>query len=291
VLQNDAIRAEIVPAWAGRLVFFGRPGGSNALWANPAAADAGLDEAGNPLWKNVGGEKTWVGSQGAGWRAFAGRTDTGAVWPPPAWFDSEPLETVRADATNVLLRSGWHSFAAGGEWTCALEREFTLLPDRLVVRMRMLLPEGVAPGEPLPDDDRRLWSVAQVPRPERVAIRPLDGMRVTCAGAAKPPVRDGAEGTGAWAWMDIAGMDSHGKLLADADALAVEIPESGGGGWFAIEQTAEPRHLGAFATPGRAMVFASAPDYEPSPYAELEFAAYGPDAAQTLQLRFLPRLP
>ena len=33
------------------------------------------------------------------------------------------------------------------------------------------------------------------------------------------------------------------------------------------------------------MVFASSPDYRPTPYAELEFAAYGPDAEQTLEFR------
>ena len=35
VLENDAVRAEIVPAWAGRLTFFGRPGGTNASCTQP----------------------------------------------------------------------------------------------------------------------------------------------------------------------------------------------------------------------------------------------------------------
>ena len=84
VLSNDVLRAEIVPAWAGRLMFFGQPGGPNALWTWPEAARLTVDENGNPAWRNLGGEKTWVGSQGAGWRAFVGK-ESGRVWPPPAW--------------------------------------------------------------------------------------------------------------------------------------------------------------------------------------------------------------
>ena len=38
VLSNAALRAEIVPAWAGRLMSIGRPGGTNAFWTQPEAA-------------------------------------------------------------------------------------------------------------------------------------------------------------------------------------------------------------------------------------------------------------
>ncbi len=94
VLENDAIRAEIVPAWAGRLMFFGRADGPNVLWTQPEAARFTIDAGGKPVWRNVGGEKTWVGSQGRGWRAFAGK-ESGSVWPPPAWFDSEQTLSLR----------------------------------------------------------------------------------------------------------------------------------------------------------------------------------------------------
>ena len=65
------------------------------------------------------------------------------------------------------------------------------------------------------------------------------------------------------------------------------LPEGGYDGRriLLIEQTAPARHLSAFETPGRAMVFASQTTFRPSPYAELEFAAYGPDAEQTLTFR------
>ena len=84
VLENDAVRAEIVPAWAGRLMSFGRPGGGNVLWTQPEAADFGCHPSGKPRWKNVGGEKTWVGSDPAAWRAFEGvETGRSGRRPPP----------------------------------------------------------------------------------------------------------------------------------------------------------------------------------------------------------------
>jgi hypothetical protein len=38
------------------------------------------------------------------------------------------------------------------------------------------------------------------------------------------------------------------------------------------------------------MVFATETNFQPSAYAELEFAAYGPDAEQTLTFRIVPSL-
>ena len=58
-----------------------------------------------------------------------------------------------------------------------------------------------------------------------------------------------------------------------------------------MEQTAPERCLSAFATPGRAMVYASPDDFKPSIYAELEFAAYGPDAEYAVRLSLPRQLP
>ena len=277
VLSNAALRAEIVPAWAGRLMFLGRPGGTNAFWTQPEAARFTVDGNGNSVWRNVGGEKTWVGSQGRGWRAFAGKA-SGSVWPPPAWFDSMPMEVVSADSTNVVLRTAAHR---GGDWVVALERSFSLCGDRLAVRQR-LIPESVGAlgPEALPDDDRRLWSVSQIPRPDRVLLHLVGEGRHDRDGSIPAPVPTDRPG---WTSIDIGGMADDGKLVADGDRLAVPLPD--GSGWLVLSQTAPVRHLSAFATPGRAMVFASKPDYQPAPYAELEFAAYGPDAEQTVEFR------
>ena len=273
VLSNDMLRAEIVPAWAGRLMSFGRPSGTNALWTWPEAARFTVDENGNPVWRNVGGEKTWVGSQGTGWRAF-----TGKVWPPPAWFDSMPMDVVESGPTGAVLRTGVHR---AGDWAVRLERSFALCGDRLLVRQR-LLPESVGAlgPEALPDDDRRLWSVVQIPRPDRVLIHLAGEGRNVRNGAI--PVLVPTERPG-WAAIDVAGMDDEGKLEADGDRLAAPLAD--GSGWLVLSQTAPARHLSAFKTPGRAMVFVSKPDVLPTPYAELEFSAYGPDAEQTVEFR------
>ena len=287
VLENAALRAEVVPAWAGRLLFLGRPKGPNLLWTDPGAADVPEYVDGRRQWRNFGGEKTWVGTQEEVWPLFATTNRDGTVWPPPAWFDAMPLSVVRADATNILLRSGFHG-CRDGSWTCAIEREFTLFADRLEIRQRLLLPEGAArAGEtPKPDDPRRIWSVTQVPRPDRVALRLCGGRRTVRNGGIPEPTPSGDAG---WSELDIASLSASGKLEADGDALAVRL--SDGTGWLVIRQSAAPRHLAAFNRPGRAMVYVSPKDWRPSPYVELEFAAYGPDAAHTLDFRILDSTP
>ncbi len=87
----------------------------------------------------------------------------------------------------------------------------------------------------------------------------------------------------------VAATNEDNTISLDADALAVPFPD--GSGHLVIEQTAPARHLAAFASPGRAMVVLSKLDFTPSPYAELEFSAYGPDAEQTLDFRILDCLP
>ncbi len=281
LLTNSSLRVEIVPDWAGRMMFFGRPGGANALWTHPEAAAYTIDTAGRPRWKNVGGEKTWVGSQERGWRAFA-RRDKGIVWPPPAWFDSMSMQVASKSPTNAVLRTGVHH---AGEWAVSLERAFTLLGDRLVIRQRLIPAENCADahGPPVTNDLRRMWSVTQVPLPGRVGIRLVGEGRCKLYGDMPAPLPSGTPG---WSWLDIGAVTNSGKIEADGDALAAPLPD--GSGWLHIEQTAPSRHLSAFESPGRAMVYASKPTFWPSAYAELEFAAYGPDAEQTLTFRLVP---
>ena len=283
LLTNSSLRVEIVPDWAGRMMFFGRPGGVNALWTNPEAAVHTIDSAGKALWKNVGGEKTWVGSQRRGWRFIAG-VEKGRVWPPPAWFDSMPMQVVATGPTNAVLRTGVHR---AGEWAISMERAFTLLDDRLVIRQRLIPADATGVHEPpITNDMRRLWSVTQIPRPDRVAIR-LVGKGRICDDASLPaPVPSDISG---WSWIDIACKEGSGKIEADGDALAA--PLSDNSGWLVIEQTAPAMYLSAFERPGRAMVYASKTTYRPSGYAELEFAAYGADAEQTLSFRIAPSIP
>ena len=296
VLQNDALRAEVSPAWGGRLMFFGRTGGKNALWTNPSASTNTCDSAGKAKWKNVGGEKTWVGAIGSDyWKGFS---SDGRDWPPPAWFDSAPLDVVRADATNILLRSGFHS-ACG--WTVALEREFTLTGDRLLLREKLCDCSQISNVHKsqmntndncnLPfvynDDLRRVWSVTQIPLVDRVEARLVgDGRAEYFVGC--PPLSP--PGSGGWAALDLSSAPKNARVTLDGDALAATIP---GVGRLVIEQSAAARHLGAFGKPSRAIVYTTGKKAEPSKwtgsaqtgYIELEFTALGPDAEQTLSFR------
>lgn len=286
ILENDNLRAEIVPDWAGRLMSFGRKGGGNVFWTQPEAAEFGCNPSGTPMWKNVGGEKTWVGSQGPGWRAFDG-IEEGSAWPPPAWFDSIPMRVVKSEPKHVVLRTEAHKGIRG--WVVAMEREFTLEADSLVIRQR-LIPEALGEDGPkvIPDDDRRLWSVAQVPRPAYVMMRLSGECRHVEFGPLPAPDPDGVPG---WARLTIPNSDKPGKICLDGDALAMPLVGVGEKGWLLIEQTAPARFLNAFAEPGRAMVYTSPDDFKPSVYAELEFAAYGPDAEQTLRMSLPYELP
>ncbi len=282
LLTNASLRVEIVPEWAGRMMFFGRPGGTNILWTNPEAANYTIDTAGKALWKNVGGEKTWVGSERRGWRAIAG-VEKGRVWPPPAWFDSMPMQVVATGPTNAVLHTGVHR---AGEWAISMERAFTLLDDRLVIRQRLIPADASSVHEPpITNDMRRLWSIAQIQRTDRVAIRLVGEGRICDDTSLPAPVPSDIPG---WSWIDIAGKDDSGKIEADGDALAAPLPDDSG--WLVIEQTAPAPYISAFERPGRAMVYASKSDFWPSAYVELEFAAYGADAEQTLTFRLTPSL-
>ncbi len=276
-LENGFLKVVVVPAWGGRMMFFGRPGGKNALWTDCAAAHNTVDAKGNAVWKNVGGEKTWVGAMPV-WSGFA---DSGAMWPPCKWFDSGVPEVVRANGTNILLKTAAHR---SGTWMVALEREFTLVGDRLLLRETLVSPDG---GEPVEDDPRRVWSVTQIPLVDRVSVRMAGQGRAIrhCDSVALPAARDG------WAVADLTEAERHGRCAFDGDALAADIP---GVGRLVIEQRAAERHIKKlFNEPSRAIVYTTGRDFKPStwsgfgahPYVELEFVALGPDAEQTLTFR------
>ena len=57
-----------------------------------------------------------------------------------------------------------------------------------------------------------------------------------------------------------------------------------------MSQRADERFLGAFAEPGRALVYTTGakPDDPAAAYTELEFVALGPSAAQEISFRMLP---
>ena len=285
VLDNGTLRAEVMPSCGGRLMRFGRTGGANALWRDPDATTNIVDAAGRPRWVNIGGEKTWVGAMSL-WKGIKDKSAV-SFWPPPAWFDSAPLEVVRADATNILLRSADH---ASGDWTVSLEREFTLCDDRLILRETLGSCQKMTSA--VIDDPRRVWSVTQIPLVSKVVGRLWGEGRMVLDRKGKPCFPEPRSLGGGWIELDMSAAWRDARLDFDGDALAAPLTD-GSGEWLVIEQTAPARCLGAFGAPSRAMVFTTGQD-APKPYIELEFVALGPDAEQTLTLRIVkdaPQLP
>ena len=268
-LLGDGVEAWVLSVSGGRLMRFGPVGGTNLLWNAPAGA---LPDAG---WNNLGGEKTWVGDMSL-WRGFDPK---GRRWPPPAWFDQDEFKVdLRPEPpTNLVLRQ--EANYSSGDWTVGLERAFRFEGDRLVIRESLL---SDSTDDPTPNDPRRVWSVTQVPFAPRLAARTLNPRRISVSGGFP---RESAF-HGAWAEFDLAGAPEKAALACDADALAVEGPA----GWLVVSQRADARFLGAFAEPGRALVYTTGakPDDPAAAYTELEFVALGPAAAQEISFRILP---
>ena len=85
VLSNGQVEAIVVPA-VGRVMQFRFKSGEDTFWED----DQMLGKATNPTsleWDNFGGDKTWPAPQSE-WEKITGRS-----WPPPATFDSIPVET------------------------------------------------------------------------------------------------------------------------------------------------------------------------------------------------------
>ena len=138
-------------------------------------------------------------------------------------------------------------------------------------------PAAAAQPPPEPDDPHRIWSVTQVPFAPRLAARLCgEGRTKPSAGFPEEPT----ERHGDWVVFDIAAAPDKAAFAADADALAVEGPA----GWLVVSQRADARFLGAFGTPGRALVYTTGakPDDPAAAYTELEFVALGRDAAHEI---------
>jgi len=84
LLNNGKAEAVIVPA-VGRVMQFHFAGEDDVLWENDKLQGKPADPS-SKEWINFGGDKSWPSPQ-ADWEKMIGRG-----WPPPATFDSVPLE-------------------------------------------------------------------------------------------------------------------------------------------------------------------------------------------------------
>lgn len=233
VLENGGFRAEVAPGLGGRVSFYAAAGGSNALWFAEAAVP--MDG-----WLNHGGEKTWIGPQSL-WKSLSGKG-----WPPPAFFDQARYEVVRE-------RRGRHSVTlespAGAGGGLRLSRTIELLDDgALSVSSRLICTHGGDSAVPV--GELRLWSVVQIPLPERVEVVPESGKAVVLVPSGEKRLQDALPaGT-------LAAVIGESRFSAQADA--------------AEGATAAVYFTGTNAPP-------------PRRYAELEFSV---PAAQGLAVRY-----
>jgi len=128
LIQNGMVEAVVVPA-IGRVIHFGLE------------------------WSNFGGDKCWPAPQSA-WFRLQGRG-----WPPPAAFDSLPMQ---ADAASGSIRMTSPLDPALG---IQLVRHIELDPGKPVMRIRSEFRKLF--GSPT---QISVWTIAQMREPERVSM-------------------------------------------------------------------------------------------------------------------------
>lgn len=267
-LTNGVLRADFRPEWGGRLMFFGRTDGVNALWTAPENADVTND------WKNVGGEKTWAGYD----EKWSVADPAHRRWPPPVFFDSDPFDVVASSPTSIVMRSR----PGGGGWGVRVEREAVLRADALTVFSR-LVPTG---GErALSREDLWNWSITQIPFTPEVTARGAGvssaGPECGCDGIEAMPTESGGARE-LKLKMDFG--VKQAKAGFDADTLSARTPA----GLLVLTHRTDPRFLAGRARGLRAMVCHAISEHLPEgarDYIELEFSCTGAGSEQAVEFR------
>lgn len=96
LLSNGKVEAIVVPA-IGRVMQFRQIGEESPFWENKALFGHVADET-STEWINFGGDKTWPSPQSE-WPKVTPRS-----WPPPAAFDSMPVN-ARVEGSALILLS------------------------------------------------------------------------------------------------------------------------------------------------------------------------------------------
>jgi len=157
LIANDKVEAVLVPA-IGRVMQLRLAGEADgALWDNRALDgqlhDTALNHSDPDEWINFGGDKCWPAPQ-SDWSRQRGRD-----WPPPAGFDSSPMEAV-AGRHSVLMTSPVDS-AFGIQVTRHVELDAYLPVMRIRTEFRKVRGDAVRVG---------VWTITQMEDPERVFI-------------------------------------------------------------------------------------------------------------------------
>jgi len=152
LIENGVVEAIAVPA-IGRVMHFGLAGQkAGCFWQN-RALDGQMHQKASSEWSNFGGDKCWPAPQSA-WPRLQGRG-----WPPPAAFDSLPMQ-ANAASGSIGLTSPLDP-ALGIQ----LVRHVELEPGKPVMRIRSEFRKLF--GSPV---QTSVWSIAQLREPERVSM-------------------------------------------------------------------------------------------------------------------------
>jgi hypothetical protein len=95
LISNGKAEVVVVPA-IGRVMQFHFVGEGEVFWENPTLYGK-FPEPNAKEWGNFGGDKTWPTPQSQ-WMKMIGRP-----WPPPATFDSVPLQAVKHGTAVELI--------------------------------------------------------------------------------------------------------------------------------------------------------------------------------------------
>ena len=157
LIQNGIVEAVIVPS-IGRVMQLRLRGDTMGTFWENRALDGQLHPlaAHHPLsgeWLNFGGDKCWPAPQ-SDWPKLQGRD-----WPPPAAFDSLPMEAMATERSVVLASSIDPAFGI------QIVRHVELEADRPVMRIRSEFRKLL--GGPV---RTAIWTITQMREPERVSI-------------------------------------------------------------------------------------------------------------------------
>lgn len=200
-LSNGKVEAVVVPA-IGRVMQF-RFAGMEAgpFWEN-RAMDGKAPDSNSSDWGNFGGDKSWP-SQQADWPRLTGRG-----WPPPAAFDSMPVEAkVEGEILVLVSRVDSHYGIR--------ERRMISLPGN-VSQMRIVTEYEKAEGAPVKTG---VWIITQLKDPERVFM-PIPAKTLFRDGYNKQSdsLPEGIERDGRWISCTRSAKESS-KIGTDASAL------------------------------------------------------------------------
>lgn len=159
LIANGSVEAVVVPS-IGRVMQLRLAGETEGVFWENRALDGQLHDAASEEWINFGGDKCWPAPQ-SGWFTRQGRD-----WPPPATFDSRPLQAMAVDRGVVLTSSIDPDF--GIQFVRRVELDPQLPVMRIRTEFHKILGSPVRVG---------VWTITQMPEPERIFMLLPEGSR------------------------------------------------------------------------------------------------------------------